>query len=305
MDQSMDRRLRGSSFFLSAGCAALVLSAFTPMIWAQGRGGQPGQPTPALPKLVKVKDDIYLIENSDVTPEALRYWGGNITVVLGSDGVALIDAKYARAHDDVVAKVKSLSDKPIKYVVLTHNHGDHSEGAAQLEAMGASVIISNNDRENMARAANPVWLPALTYIGQSRLYLGTKEMDLYQFRGHTSGDTAVYFPAQRVMVLGDLLTTNPLMPPIVNYGDGGSWTEWTKSIDQILRMDFDVAIPGHGPMVTKGQVAEARDRFVLIQQRVRTMNREKKSQEEISAALMKEFNWAPANNIPGMIQELR
>jgi glyoxylase-like metal-dependent hydrolase (beta-lactamase superfamily II) len=91
----------------------------------------------------------------------------------------------------------------------------------------------------------------------------------------------------------------------VNYGDGGNWTDWTKSMDEVLKMDFDVAIPGHGPRVTKGQVAEARDRFVLIQQRVRTLNRERKSQEEIAATLLKEFNWAPANNIPGMIQELR
>src|SRR6202012_3545431 len=96
-------------------------------------------PPPALPKLEKGRDNIYLIENSDVTPEALRYWGGNITVVVTNDGVVLVDAKYARAHDDVVAKVKSLTDKPIKYVILTHNHGDHSEGAAQLEAMGARV----------------------------------------------------------------------------------------------------------------------------------------------------------------------
>jgi len=190
-------------------------------------------------------------------------------------------------------------------VILTHNHGDHSEGAPQLEAMGASVIISNDDRDNMARAPNPGWLPALTYIGQSRLFLGGKELQLYQFRGHTRGDTAVYFPAQRVITVGDLVTTNPQMPPIVNYGDGGNWTDWTTSMDEILKMDFDIAIPGHGSLVTKAQLAEIRNRFVVIQQRVRTLNREKKSQEEIAATLLKEFNWAPANNIPGMIQELR
>lgn len=285
-------------------CAAALL-ALAPNIYGQGRTGQQNQTPPALPKLEKVKDDLYLIENSDVTPEALRYWGGNITVCLTNDGVILIDAKYARAHDDVVAKVRSLTDKPIKYVILTHNHGDHSEGAPLLEAMGATVIISNADRENMTRAANPKWLPSMTYIGQSRLFLGGKELQLYQFRGHTRGDTAVYFPAERVIVVGDLLTTNPLMPPIVNYGDGGNWTDWTTSMDQILKMDFDIAIPGHGPMVTKSQVAEIRSRFVAIQQRVRELNREKKSQDEIAATLMNEFHWAPANNIPGMIQELR
>ena len=286
--------------------AAIVSVALASIAYAQGRGGgQQNQAAPALPKLVKVKDDLYLIENSDVTPEALRYWGGNITVCLTNDGVILIDAKYARAHDDVIAKVKSLTDKPIKYVILTHNHGDHSEGAPMLEAMGATIVISADDRENMARAPNPAWLPSMTYIGQSRLFLGGKELQLYQFRGHTRGDTAVYFPAQRVIAVGDLLTTNDLMPPIVNYGDGGNWTDWTKSMDEVLKMDFDIAIPGHGPMVTKSQVAEIRSRFVAIQQRVRALNREKKTQEEIAATLMSEFHWAPANNIPGMIQELR
>jgi len=260
---------------------------------------------PALPKLEKVKDDLYLIENSDVTPEALRYWGGNITVCLTNQGAILIDAKYARAHDDVVAKVKSLTDKPIKYVILTHNHGDHAEGAPQLEAMGATVIISNDDRDNMARGANATWLPGQTYTGQARLFLGGKELQLYQFRGHTRGDTVVYFPALRVITLGDMLTTNPLMPPTVNYADGGSWTDWTQSIDEILKMDFDLAIPGHGPMVTKGQVLEIRNKYVKFQQRIREMNRARKSPDEIAAALKQEFNWSQPNNLPGFLAELR
>jgi cyclase len=266
---------------------------------------QSNQPTPALPKLEKVKDDLYLIENSDVTPQALRYWGGNITVCLTDQGVILVDAKYARAHDDVVAKVRSLTDKPIKYVILTHNHADHSEGAAQLEAMGANIIISNDDRGNMARAANAKWLPGLTYSGQAHLFLGGKELQLYQFRGHTRGDTVVYFPAERVITLGDMLTTNPLMPPTVNYADGGSWTDWTQSIDEILKMDFDLAIPGHGPMVTKGQVLEIRNKYVAFQQRIREMNRAHKTQEEIANVLKQEFNWSQPNNLPGFLAELR
>jgi glyoxylase-like metal-dependent hydrolase (beta-lactamase superfamily II) len=266
---------------------------------------QPNQPPPALPKLVKIREDLFQIENSDVTPEAVRYWGGNITVLLTNESVLLVDAKFARAHEDVIAKVKSLSDKPIKYVVLTHNHGDHIEGAPAIEKMGAELIMSAGDRENMARAANVTWLPTITYIGEARLFPGGKEVQLRQFRGHTRGDTVVYFPAQRVVVLGDLLTTNEIQPPIVNYGDGGNWTDWTTSIDEILKMDWDLAIPGHGPAVSKARVTEIRNKFAAIQQRVRVLNRERKTQEEITATLMKEFNWAPANNIPGMIQELR
>jgi len=293
------RTSRGIRLF----CAMAGLFALASIAYAQG--GAAAQTPPALPKLTKVTDDIYLIENSDVTPDALRYWGGNITVLVTNDGMVMIDAKYSRAHDDVVAKLKTLSDKPVKYVILTHNHGDHSEGAPLMESMGARVVISDDDRDNMARAANAKWLPSMTFIGQSRLYLGGKELQLRQWRGHTRGDTTVYFPASKLIVLGDLLTTNDLMPPIVNYGDGGSWTDWLKSMDEILKMDWDNAIPGHGPMVTRARVIELRNKFAAIQQRVRALNREKKTQEEISATLMSEFKWAPANNIPGMIQELR
>ena len=69
---------------------------------------------------------------------------------------------------------------------------------------------------------------------------------------------------------------------IVNYGDGGSWTDWSKSIDEIVKMDFDVVIPGHGPAVTKAQLIDIRSKFGAIQARVRTMNREKKTQDEIT-----------------------
>jgi len=279
-------------------CASVLLFAFAAHAVAQNS-------PPAPPNLKKIKDDLYLIENSDVTPEALRYWGGNITVFVADKGVVLIDAKYARAHDDVVAKLKSITDKPLKYVILTHNHPDHAEGAPLLEAMGAEVIISDADRDNMARSANAAWLPGLTFAGQARLFLGGKELQLYQFRGHTRGDTVVYFPAYRLIVLGDMLTTNPLQPPTVNYADGGSWTDWTNSIDEILKMDFDMAIPGHGPMVTKAQVLEIRNRYVAFQQRIRALNRAHKSPEEIAAVLKQEFNWSQPNNLPGFLSELR
>jgi glyoxylase-like metal-dependent hydrolase (beta-lactamase superfamily II) len=131
---------------------------------------------------------------------------------------------------------------------------------------------------------------------------------LYQYRGHTRGETFVYFPSDRVIVLGDLLTTAETIPMIVNYPDGGGWMDWSNSIDDILRMDFETAIPGHGPAVTKSQVAELRSKMVAIRERIRALNREKKSLEEITQTVVKEFNWGfgpSAGNIPGMLQELR
>jgi len=160
----------------------------------------------------------------------------------------------------------------------------------------------------MARVPNAGWVPQFGYVGQAQLALGGKEARLYEFRGHTRGDTVVHFPADRAVVMGDLLTTSEDIPLIVNYPDGGSWTDWSKSIDEVLKLDFDVAIPGHGPVVTKQQVLSIRNKMVAIRERVRAMNRDRKTQQEITETLVKEFNWGKgpsAGNIPGMMQELR
>ncbi len=270
----------------------------------QGAAEDPGPP----PNLVKVKDDLYVVENAKADGAGIRNFGGNAAIFVTDAGVILVDSKNDREHDDLIAKVKSLTDKPIKYVILTHNHADHAAGAPQLEAMGATIVISNDDRQNMLRAPNPAWLPQMTYIGQSRLYLGGKEAQLYQYRGHTRGDTVVYFPADRVLCAGDLVTTADTIPPIVNYPDGGTWMDWSNSIDEILKMDFDLLIPGHGPAVNKARLLEIRNKMVAIRERVRAMVREKKTQDEIAGTIVKEFGWGQggaAAQFPAMIQELR
>ena len=286
--------------------AAAILSMLCSAAMAQP--GQANQTPPPAPQLHKIKDDLYMIENTNATMNDLGYWGGNVTVLLTDAGVILVDSKFERAHDDIVAKVKSLTDKPIKYVILTHNHGDHAGGAEKMEAMGATVIISADDRDNLARDPKAGWLPAVGYIGQMQLLLGGKEVELHQLRGHTRGDTVVYFPVDRVVSVGDLFTTSDQIPGIVMYADGGNWTDWKRSMDELLKWDFDEAIPGHGPMVTKQEVVNRRNKMVAIMERVRAMNRDHKSQEEITQTLVKEFNWGSgpsAGNIPGMMQEFR
>ncbi len=284
-----------------------VLSAFTPV--SGGSSQQRGSPPPGPPPIVvKIKEDLHMIQNPRNVVSDIGAYGGNISVFLTPEGVILVDSKNERMHDDVVAKVKSLTDKPIKYLILTHNHADHSGGAARLHDIGATVLISANDRENMAAQPNQQGLPEIGYSGQAVIVMGGKEVRLREFRGHTRGDTVVYFPADRVIAMGDLLTTHEDIPPIVNYGDGGSWTDWKKSIDEILTMDFDTAIPGHGPAVTKQQVRDIRNKMVAIQERVRALNRERKTQEEITQTLVKEFNWGAgpaAGNIAGLMQEFR
>ena len=191
--------------------------------------------------------------------------------------------------------------------MLSHNHGDHADGASKMEALGATVIISAEDRENLARQPNQKWLPKMTYTHFAQIFLGGHEVQLFEFRGHTRGDTVVYFPADRVVVLGDLMTSVPQIPWMVNYGDGGSWIDWEKSMNEILKLDFDIAVPGHGPSLTRAELIKLRDKYVTLRERVRTLVREKKSIDEIKTAMLAEFEWGlpAANTLPGMMQELR
>ena len=276
-----------------------------------GRGGAAGpnagvQP-PSLPRLVKVKDDVYVIQNQENTVAQIGTLGGNVTIYLTNEGVILIDSKNEQMHDDIVSKVRSLTDKPIKYVVLTHNHGDHSGGSAKMQQIGATVIISEEDRLNMQRGNQP-GLPEIAYHERAQISLGGKEVRLREFCGHTDGDTVAYLPAARIVVVGDLVTTPDTIPQIVNYGDRGNWTDMGKALDEIAKMDFDFLVGGHGPVLTKQEFLKHRDKVAGIRERVRELNRQGKTQEEITQTLIKEFNYGvgfEAGQIGPMMLELK
>ena len=282
----------------------LALGALGAIVRAQQ--GAPAQPAPP-PRLVKVADDLYVIQNANHTVAEIGQNGGNVTIIVTSDGVILVDSKFERMHDDILAKVKSITDKPVRYMVLTHNHGDHSGGSARLQALGVTVVSSVATRENMTRANAP-GRAQVAYSGYSELALGGTRLELRELRGHTRGDTVVTLPARRAVIAGDLVTTPDSIPAIVNYADGGNWTELGESLDAIARMDFDVLIGGHGPNLTKADLLKFRDKAAGIRERFRALNRDKKSQDEIAQAWVKEFNWGTgpaAGNLAGMMQELR
>jgi len=289
------------SLFLSLlGSVSLLAQA--------GRGPGFGPPGPP-PKLTKISENIHLIENQATSMSDLVAYGGNLTIYTTAAGLILVDSKNAQIHKDVISKIQSVSSKPVRYVVLTHNHGDHAGGAALFESEGAQLIISKKDRDNMAKAPNPAWLPSFGYSGAATLSLGGTEVQLTEMRGHTRGDTVVYFPAERVICAGDLVTYPwDDIPLIINYADGGNWTDWDQSIRTILSMDWDILIPGHGHPMNKQQLTDTHTRMLHVMDRVRSLNREKKTQDEIAQTLVKEFNWGSgpaAGVLPGMIAELR
>ena len=292
---------------LTTGLASAIWLAGIAQASAQAPAAQPPQAPAPPPTLVKVRDDLFVIQNVNHVVAEIGQNGGNATVLVTSDGVILIDTKNDRVHDDLVAKVKSVTDRPIKYAVLTHSHADHSGGAAKLQAIGVTVIGTVATRGNMLRT-NARGAPQVTYSGYSQVVLGGKEVQLREFRGHTRGDTVALIPSARVVVAGDLVATPDSIPPIVNYGDGGSWSDLGRTLDEVAKLDFDTLIGGHGPVLTKADFLKYRDRITAIRERFRALNRERKTQDEITQILIKELNWGTgpaAGNIPGMMQELR
>src|SRR5207253_10523482 len=228
-------------FAVGALMVAVLAGAQTPA---------PAQAPVPPPTLVKVRDDVAVIQNVNHVVAEIGQNGGNATVVVTSEGVILIDTKNDRMHDDLMAKVKSLTNQPIKYAVLTHNHADHSGGAAKLQAEGTTIVASVGTRENMLRANQP-GAPQVAYSGYSEIALGGKVVQLRELRGHTRGDTVVLIPSARVAVAGDLVTTPDTIPTIVNYGDGGSWTDLGRALDEVATLDFDTLIAGHGPALSR------------------------------------------------------
>lgn len=281
--------------FVSSTCYAQPPAGF-----GRGMGQQPQ------PKLVQVVSDVYVVENANPSIGELIANGGNATVYLTDDGIVLFDTKSAQMHDFLVEQLGTLTDRPVDLVVLTHNHADHSGGLQQLEADGATTIISAADRENMFRQPGS-GSAQIAYSGSLLLTKGGKEIQLREIHGHTRGDTVAWLPQARVLVAGDLVTTADSIPVIVNYEDGGSWVALESALGELAEYDFDYLIPGHGPVITKVEFLAFRQKIAGMVERVRTLARQDASRETVAAALLAEFNWGgglATGNIPGMMLEL-
>jgi glyoxylase-like metal-dependent hydrolase (beta-lactamase superfamily II) len=250
--------------------------------------------------VVKVRDDVFVIHN-EVVP-------GNTTVLVTNEGVILVDDKFEIDHAGILAQLKTFTSQPIKYVINTHHHGDHSGDNAKMQALGAQVVSSQQARENMVDGKQP-GLSNMTFDGKASLYLGGKRVELYHFgRAHTNGDAVVLFPAQRVLAAGDMFTFGDATPELVDYAGGGSAKEWPSTLDSALQLDFDAVVPGHGNVTTKAEMRKFRETAARLKTRVHEMIVAKKSKDEISKMLQSEFHFADFHlglSLDGLLVELR
>jgi cyclase len=256
--------------------------------------------TPQSPpnKIDKLKDDLYVIVGN----------GGNVAAYVTGEGVILIDDKFEPDFNDIVAKVKSVTSQPIKYVLNTHHHGDHTGSNAKF-LPSAQLIAHANARVNMIQGKQP-GAPPVVFTEETAVFLGGKEVRMRYFgRGHTNGDAIVYFPALRTIHMGDLMAGNS---PLIDYGGGGSVVDWTKTLDGVLNgsWDYDTVIPGHGPIAKKADLLAYRNNVEKLRNRVTGMIRENKPKDEVAKVLTSEFGWDPKGlqmqrGFEGLFTELR
>jgi cyclase len=193
--------------------------------------------------------------------------GGNVAVMPTTEGVILVDDKYALDAPEIAAKVKSITDKPIRYVLNTHQHGDHTGGNEALLASSAEIVIHKNARANMVTGKMP-GLPRITFSDETQVFLGGQEVRARHLgRGHTNGDAVIFFPSERVLHTGDLFVNGGA--PFIDYSSGGSLVAWDKTLEQALTYDFDIVIPGHGPVAKKADLVKWRQTLAALRTRAK------------------------------------
>ncbi len=232
----------------------------------------------------KVKDGLYVIPGYDGAVT-----GGNVAVRVTSEGTIIVDDRLPPSSAEIAGKVKSVTSQPIKYVLSTHGHGDHTGGHPEFIKV-AEIIAHRNNRANMIRSklAAP---PRVVFSDQAAVFLGGIEAQAIHFgRGHTNGDAVIYFPDLRTVHTGDLVvwgkrTDGTTLTPFVDRASGGSLAEWITTLDGVLKLDFDTAIPGHGPVLTRDNVRTFHRNLVTLRQRIADVIKSGAKPEEFGARL--------------------
>jgi cyclase len=232
-------------------------------------------------KVHKVAGNIYYLEGQ----------GGNVGVSVGDDGVVMIDDQFAPLTDKLLAAIRTLSDKPVRFLINTHIHGDHTGGNENIGKRGIPIIAHDNVRLRLAQGVNggapspAAALPVLTYADTISLHVNGDHVEIIKMpRAHTDGDSIIWFKNANVIHVGDVFRTTGY--PGVDAGNGGS----VKGTLEALQMIIDMAgpetklIPGHGVVSSRADVIEFRDMVVEVQKRISDLIRQGMSLEQVVAA---------------------
>jgi glyoxylase-like metal-dependent hydrolase (beta-lactamase superfamily II) len=225
--------------------------------------------------------------------------GGNITVAVGTDGIIMVDGQFAPLSDKIKAAIKAIAPLPIKYLVNTHFHGDHTGGNENFAKDGATIVAHDNIRVRLAAgtvsgltgakvAPRPAGaLPTQTYVGGSiALEVGGRKAQLTHIaNAHTDGDTWVYFADANVLCTGD--TANNLRRyQNIDYMNGGDVRGMIRALETYIKASNDQTkiVVGHGALATRADLMVFRDMLVTSHDRIKKLFDEGKSEAEVIAA---------------------
>jgi cyclase len=226
---------------------------------------------------VKLADGLYVLMGGAAQ--------GNIVVSAGSDGMFLIDSMYGPMHDKIMAALAKIGSQPIRYLVNTHLHGDHTGGNEAMAKLGAVIISHENMRKRMPQ--NPAGaLPVLTYTDSLTLRFNGEEIYIYHPEpAHTDGDSIIYFRHANVMHVGDVPSS--LRYPNIGVTDGGSVDGMIAAAEQVMKIANPQTkiIPGHlGPVVGFDEIKQQLVMFHAVRDRVTTSVRAGKTVQEVVAS---------------------
>ena len=225
-------------------------------------------------KVQKVSGSVYMLEGE----------GGNIGASIGDDGIVLVDDLFAPLVEKIRAALKGIADRPVRFVINTHYHGDHTGGNLEFQKT-APVIAQDNVRRRLEEGVTGGYgsaagfksppqpagaLPILTFDHEVTVHLNGEEIRVLHLPGgHTDGDSVVIFPKSKVVHMGDDFVTYGF--PFVDINSGGSVRGMIDAIDQVLaQVPPDVkVIPGHGPVSGVKELREfqqmLRDTLAVVQ----------------------------------------
>jgi glyoxylase-like metal-dependent hydrolase (beta-lactamase superfamily II) len=233
-------------------------------------------------RTVKVADGVYVLMAGPAQ--------GNILVSTGNDGMLLVDSMYGPMHQKIIAALAEIGRQPIRFVVNTHLHGDHTGGNEAMARVGAVIISHENMRNRMAAPQSPAppagALPIVTYSESISLHFNGEEIDIYHpAPAHTDGDSIVYFRHANVMHVGDVPSS--LRYPNIGVDDGGSVDGMMAAARQVMKIagpDTKI-IPGHlGPVVGFKEIQQQLDMFAAVRDRISTAIRAGQTVEQVVAS---------------------
>lgn len=231
-------------------------------------------------KVTKIAGNFHTVEGQ----------GGTIGALIGPDGIFLVDSQFAPLTEKIVAALKQTSPAPLRYLVNTHLHGDHTGGNENFTKLGVTVISRDELRSRLAKPAkgNPpsaAALPLMTYRDRVTFHMNGEAVQLIPVpSAHTDGDTMVYFPAADVLMTGDFYRSAGY--PNIDRMSGGSLKGMIDGLNAIIALATPTTriVPGHGAIVDESAVAAHRDMIIALRDRVAKLIQQGQTQEQVIAA---------------------